>query len=49
MATRKVKTKTGTLIGVRIVRPHSLARKSKAAATRRHNLMTGKTKPRKKR
>ena len=49
MATRKVKTKTGTLLGVRVVKPYSAARKAKAASTRRHNLMTGKTKPRKKR
>lgn len=41
MALRKVKTKTGTLIGMRIVKPYSAARKAKAAATRRTNKLNG--------
>jgi hypothetical protein len=32
----------------KVVRPHSLTRKSKAAVTRKHNLIAGITKPRKK-
>ena len=39
-----VNKKTG-----KIVRPYSAARKTKAAVTRKSNLMSGKTKPRKKR
>jgi hypothetical protein len=38
-----VNKKTGKL-----VRPHSLARKSRSAVTRKHNLIAGITKPRKK-
>mgnify|MGYP006274910591 CR=1 FL=1 len=32
----------------KIVKPKTLSQKYKAAATRKHNLATGKTKPRKK-
>ena len=32
----------------KVVRPKSLAQKYKAASTRKHNLISGKTKPRKK-
>ena len=32
----------------KVVKSHSLTRKAKSAQTRKHNLMTGKTKPRKK-
>lgn len=49
MATRKIRSKSGTFLGVRIVKPKTLAQKAKSAQTRRHNLMIGKTKPRKKR
>jgi hypothetical protein len=37
-----INKKTGKL-----VRPKSLSQKLKASVTRKHNLMTGKTKPRK--
>lgn len=32
----------------KIIKPKTLSQKLKAAATRKHNLITGKTKPRKK-
>jgi hypothetical protein len=43
MALRKVKTKSGTLLGFRIVKPRTLTQKAKANATRKRNKMrTGK-------
>jgi hypothetical protein len=41
MATRKIKSKSGVLLGVKVVRPYSAARKAKAAQTRKHNINSG--------
>jgi hypothetical protein len=39
MALRKVKSKSGVLLGFRIVKPRTLSQKSKANATRKRNKM----------
>jgi hypothetical protein len=44
MAVRVIKSKSGVAIGSTIVKPYTAARKQKAVATRKRNIMTGKKK-----